>query len=75
MGLTLINQQFIIERAKKKKDGCYEIRGVVYRVRDGKATHFASGGEILEFCYGFNCVVGKYKIGDNVKKILLKIKE
>ena len=57
-GLTLNNEKLLIEKAKTKKDGCYRLRGVAYRVRGGKITHFASSGQIMERCHGFNVVVG-----------------
>ena len=57
-GLTLDNEKLLIEKARAKKDGCYRLRGVAYRVNGGKITHFASDGQIIERCQGFNVVVG-----------------
>lgn len=59
-GLTIENEKYIIEKAKAKKDGVYQARGVSYRVRDGRVTHYAHGGKVLERVCGFNCVVGGF---------------
>lgn len=76
-GLTIENQNLIIEKAKSKKDGVYSFRGVDYRVRNKIVTHFAASGQILERCFGFNVIVGSYEIGFGfgAKKILKEIKE
>ncbi len=58
-GLTVENHNIILDKAKTKKDGCYKFRGVAYRTRSGKVTHFASNGQILEYCMGFNVIVGE----------------
>jgi len=58
--VKLVDQNFIIAKAKSKKDGCYRIRGIAYRVRNGCVTHFACNNEIIEFCYGFNVVTDTY---------------
>ena len=58
-GLTLDNQNAINEKAKTKKDGCYQFRGVAYRVRDGAVTHFVSGGEVMQQYGYFNVTVTK----------------
>lgn len=58
-GLTIENQNLINQKAKEKKDGCYQFRGVAYRVRKGRVTHFASDGQLL-IPYGhFNVFAGK----------------
>lgn len=58
-GLTLTNQNLIIEKAKAKRDGCYQFRGVAYRVRGGSVTHLASDGDVV-IPYGhFNVSCGK----------------
>ena len=72
--LTVENQNYIIEKAKSKQNGCYLARGIAYRVGDGKVTHFAVGGEILQPHGAFNVVVGTYSgNSDEAKKILLKL--
>lgn len=58
-GLTMDNQNFINQKAATKKDGCYAIRGVAYRVRNGRVTHFAADGEIITQHGHFNVVAGK----------------
>jgi len=59
-GLTIDNQNFIIEKAKTKKDGIYTIRGVAYKVVNNMVEFFAAGGEVIQICYGFNVVIGSY---------------
>lgn len=59
-GLTIENQYLICQKAKTKEDGCYRFRGVAYRVKDGRATHFGFDGQILESFGNFNVVVGTY---------------
>jgi len=61
--MKLIDQNFIMEKAKTKKDGCYRIRGIAYRVRDGHVTHFACNDQIIELCHGFNVVTSTYDSG------------
>jgi len=58
--MKLETQQLIIERAKSKKDGVYRFRGVEYRVKNFRATHYAAHGELFESAYGFNVLIGKY---------------
>lgn len=60
-GLNIHNETLIIEKAKSKKDGVYTFRGVGYRIRNNKITHLSANGSILERCYEFNVVIGKYK--------------
>jgi hypothetical protein len=60
MSIKLEIAALITEKSKTKKDGVYRFRGVEYRVKNGCATHYAIGGEILEKVYGFVCVVGNY---------------
>ena len=59
-GLTKDNVDYIVKKAKEKKDGVYTIRGVAYRVRDGKVTHFASYGKIMLWLGGFVSPAGCY---------------
>lgn len=60
-GLTLDNQNAIIEKAKTKNDGTYKFRGVAYRVINNHAVYYAADGQILQMCYGFNAVIGRYE--------------
>ena len=46
-GLSIENKKLIAEKARTKKDGCYSFRGVVYRVKDTKVTHYAWRGEVF----------------------------
>lgn len=73
-GLTIENEKYIIEKAEKKRDGVYQARGVAYRVRSGRVTHYAFAGKVLERAYGFNCVVGSFDgFGSEAFKILKSI--
>ena len=58
--LTIENQNYIQEKARTKADGVYTARGILYRVRDGRVTHVATKGEVLELFGGFNAIVGQY---------------
>ena len=60
-GLTQENHKLITEKAVTKRDGVFTFRGVAYRVRDKRVTHFAYNGKILQYCHGFNVEVGKYE--------------
>lgn len=71
-GLTVENQKLILKKAESKKDGVYDFRGVSYRVRDKQVSHFACGGRILQYCHGFNCVVGSYDGYSDSRKASLK---
>jgi hypothetical protein len=59
MSLSITLQNEVIERAKSKNDGCYQLRGCAYRVRSGRVTHLAYGGEVLQPYGHFNVLVGK----------------
>lgn len=73
-GLTIENEKYIIEKARAKKDGVYQARGVAYRVRGGRVTHYALGGDVLERAYGFNCIVGSFSgYGSDAVKALKSI--
>lgn len=59
-GMSIENVNAINTKAKLKKDGCYTFRGVSYRVKNNVVTHYACNGEIVERCFGFHVVIGKY---------------
>jgi len=71
-GLTIENQNKIIDLAKTKNDGVYSFRGVEYKVRDHKVTHYAAGGQVLEAYGHFNVVVGNYDGYPSSARKLLK---
>ena len=72
-GLTIENQNLITEKAKSKKSGCYQFRGVAYIVRAGLVTHVASGGEVFERAGNFNVRVGVCSIlSDEALRFLVK---
>lgn len=75
-GLTLINQNMIIEKAKTKKNGCYLFRGVAYKVVDNKVEFFVSYGKVVQTCYGFNSEIGTYEHtgSDSALKFLKRMK-
>lgn len=74
-GLTAENQNLIAEKAKSKNDGCYQFRGVAYRVRNKKITHYAASGYVYEAEFGFLVEIGKY-VGwtESAVKLLKTIK-
>jgi hypothetical protein len=57
-GLNIANEREISAKASNKKDGVYRFRGVVYRVRAGRVTHWAANGDVLENFGNFNVKVG-----------------
>jgi hypothetical protein len=72
-GLNLINRSVIVEKAKSKNDGVFEFRGVMYRVRNFKVTHFADNGEVLEPFVYFDVSLGKYDTREDGRKLLKSI--
>jgi hypothetical protein len=60
-GATIENLDIISAKAKTKRDGIYSFRGVEYRVRSHRMTHFAHRGEIHEVFGNFTVVVGRYE--------------
>lgn len=71
---TIENINYLIEKAKSKKDGAYSSRGIVYRVANNKVTHYGCNGKIYERCGHFVVQVGKYEWSDECKKILKNMK-
>ena len=71
--MKMDTERLIINKAKSKKDGCYRFQGIAYRVRNNCVTHFADYGEILERCYGFNVIIGKYKYSINSDEVGQKL--
>ena len=75
-GLTLDNQNEIIKKAKSKNNGVYKFRGVAYRVINNHAVYYAVDGQVIQMCYGFNAVIGRYDHSlnqTNAVKILKQI--
>ena len=66
--------EFINNRAKSKTNGVYSIRGIVYRVRDNRATHYCYNGEVFEDFGNFVVVVGRFRYSDGARKLLKDIK-
>lgn len=74
--LNIENQNFINERAKEKKDGVYISRGIVYRVRSGRVTHYACKGDIVSPYGNFNVQAGRYSgYNTDAQKVLKGIKD
>lgn len=61
-GFTTENCNKIIDKAKIKKDGVYKFRGVGYRVRNGRVTHFSCSGNLYAFSFGFLVKAGSYDV-------------
>ena len=75
--LTWDNQKLIVERAKDLRDGIFSYRGIIFRVRNGRATHFAAQGKVVEPYGAFNVEVGRYNFADDreAKRLLKNIKD
>lgn len=59
--LTAENRKVCETKAKTKKDGIYQFRGIAYRVRNNLITHFACNGYVV-IPYGhFDVEVGYYQ--------------
>ena len=73
--LTIENCDLIKEKAKTKNDGVYTIRGILYRVKNNKVTHYATSGAVYENFGGFTCNVGSYNAldRDKARKMLKSI--
>jgi hypothetical protein len=60
-GLTIENQNLIIEKAKTRKDGVYSFRGVSFLVKNHKVMYLAENGVIVQPYGHFNVRVGTYE--------------
>lgn len=70
-GPTIENLNVISEKAKDKNDGVYSFRGLEYRVKNGRFTHFAHNGRVMERAGFFNVEIGTYSgYSDDAKKVL-----
>jgi len=72
--LNVENTNFIIEKAKTKKDGVYSARGIMYRVKNGGVTHYGAKGKIYAAVGHFVTPVGSYDWSDEGKKLLKSVK-
>jgi hypothetical protein len=68
--LTFDNIEVIQKKAKTKENGCYTMRGILYRVRDGKVTHYGCEGSIQECLGHFTTTVGVYDTREQGMKLL-----
>ena len=57
-GPTIENINLLHNKAKSKKDGVYSFRGLLYRVKNGRFTHFAHRNEVFERSGYFNVTLG-----------------
>lgn len=73
--LTIENQNHLIERAKKKADGVFSSRGILFRVVNGGITHYAAAGKILVAYGRFNSQIGTYKNTEEARKLLKAIQK
>lgn len=74
-GCNIKNTNTAIERAKGKKDGFYTLKGMGYRVKNGKVTHIADvDSGVLERFGNFNVKICDLKI-DIAKSEGLLLKE
>lgn len=73
-GPTPENLNAIHDRAKGRRDGVYSFRGMKYRVKAGRFTHFAYNGVILERAGNFNVEIGTHTgYSDGAKKALTQL--
>lgn len=64
------NLNLIVEKAKLKADGVYTFRGIMYRVKNNRVTHYSDNSKILEW-YGYFIVeIGRYSTEIECKKLL-----
>lgn len=57
-GLTIENINLIHDKAKTKRDGVYSFRGILYRVKNGRFTHYGYRNEIVERAGNFDVPIG-----------------
>lgn len=70
-GPNVENLGLIAQKAKDKRDGIYSFRGLEYRVKAGRFTHYAHGGKAYECCGHFVVQVGQYDgYSDSARKLL-----
>ena len=69
------NTNLIIDKAQSKNDGIYSFRGIFFRVRNGKVTHYACDGKILAGYGAFVSQVGSYNTTAEAKSQLKSIKD
>jgi hypothetical protein len=69
------NVNLIIDKSESKPDGIYRFRGILFKVKGGKVTHYAIDGKILQAMGRFNTQIGSYDSSSQAKSILKGIKE
>lgn len=72
--LTRDNTNLIIDKAQGKSDGIYSFRGIMFRVKKGKVTHYAASGKIYAG-HGFAVSqIGSYDTDKEARTQLKSIK-
>lgn len=71
-GNTIENINLIHDKAKAKKDGVYTFRGLVYRVKSGRFTHYVYGQDVIERFGNFDVTIGSIN-RNNARKTLASI--
>ena len=69
------NVNLIIDKSVNKPDGIYSFRGILFRVKGGKVTHYAANGKILQAMGRVNTQIGSYDSSTQAKSILKSIKQ
>ena len=69
------NVNLIIDKSESKPDGIYSFRGILFKVKGGKVTHYATDGQILQAMGRFNTQIGSYDSSSQAKSILRGINE
>jgi len=69
------NVNLIIDKSVNKPDGIYSFRGILFRVKGGKVTHYAADGKILQAMGRVNTQIGSYDSSTQAKSILKSIKQ
>jgi hypothetical protein len=69
------NVNLIIDKSESKPDGIYSFRGILFKVKGGKVTHYATNGKILQAMGRVNTRIGSYDSSSRAKSILKGIEE
>jgi hypothetical protein len=69
------NVNLIIDKSESKPDGIYSFRGILFKVKGGKVTHYATNGKILQAMGRFNTQIGSYDSSSQAKSILKGIEQ
>ena len=71
MGITVIDYNKLIEKAKTRKDGVYSHSPYLYVVKDHKFIAYSDfHGNVFRALYGFTTQIGKVDRHDRRNKLL-----